>query len=137
MSPPSISICRLTVRAARLRRRIGQRLSRANQPVPVLQFARSVAGGRHDDSLVHQFDAEVERLTGRREPIETVVWLRPGEEPGFDRGKPSPVALAGDQAACIAKAMDHLRDRGRTHIQAEICDEVPYAFERNAICRQL
>ena len=49
-----------------LRRRIGQRLRRANkQPVTILDLTLLVAVDRQLERFVHQLDAEVEGAPGR------------------------------------------------------------------------
>ena len=107
-----------------------------NQPIPILPLARLVARHRQGESRVHQFDGEVERLAGRRQPFKAVAWPRAGDQPRLDREQPSPVALAGDQPGGVAKALNGQRHGGRTHFRAEQGEIVAHALERNAIGRR-
>ena len=64
-----------------LRRRMGQRLSRANkQPVTILDLALLVAGDRQLERLVHELDAEVEGAPGRNQAIEAILGLGLGTQ---------------------------------------------------------
>ncbi len=95
-----------------------------------------MACDRQGESLVHQFDAEVECLTRRHEAIKAVARPGAGDEPRVDRRKPSPVALPGDEARGIAEALDRQRHRGRTHVRAEVSDEIATSLGRDALGRR-